>query len=148
VTLDKVPATDASAGGAASSVRMAEPGGRAVERKLTLAVTPGSDMIGVRPLFSGRSLGQGDNASFDVVLVAPDGRKRIAAAGLRYELLKVESRYQWYRQHGYWNYEPIKLTRRVADGSSMSPTASPAHCAAGDSGAATGWRSRPAMNGR
>ena len=37
-------------------------------------------------------------------------------AGLRYELLKIEQRYQWYRRDGRWDYEPIKLTRRVADG--------------------------------
>jgi uncharacterized protein YfaS (alpha-2-macroglobulin family) len=30
--------------------------------------------------------------------------------------LRIESKYQWYRQYGYWNYEPIKVTRRVADG--------------------------------
>ena len=55
------------------TVRMAEPGGRAVERKLTLPVTPDGPMIGVKPLFSGRSLGEGENATFDVVVAAPDG---------------------------------------------------------------------------
>ena len=48
----------------------------------------------------------------------------IAKSGLRYELLRIETRYQWYRQNGYWNYEPVKSTpphrrrqdRRVADG--------------------------------
>src|SRR5258707_1337003 len=54
-------------------VRMAEPGGRAVERELTLPVTAGGPMIGVKPLFSGRSLGEGENATFDVVFAAPDG---------------------------------------------------------------------------
>ena len=29
---------------------------------------------------------------------------------------QIESKYQWYRSNGYWNYEPIKVTRRVADG--------------------------------
>src|SRR5262249_53313247 len=29
---------------------------------------------------------------------------------------KIESRYQWYRRDGTWDFEPIKLTRRVADG--------------------------------
>ena len=48
-------------------VRMAEAGGRAVERKLTLPVVADGDMIGVKPLFSGRSLGEGENASFDVI---------------------------------------------------------------------------------
>jgi uncharacterized protein YfaS (alpha-2-macroglobulin family) len=96
-------------------VRMAEPGGRAVERKLTLPVIPDGPMIGVKPLFSGRSLGQGETAAFDVVFVSPDGTS-LARNGLRYELLKVETKYQWYRRDGVWNFEPVKATRRVADG--------------------------------
>ena len=72
-------------------------------------------MIGVKPLFHGKSLGENDNATFDVILVDRDGKK-IAKPGLRYELLKIETRYQWYRQHSYWNYEPVKSTRRIADG--------------------------------
>ncbi len=31
-------------------------------------------------------------------------------------MLRIESKYQWYRQYGQWQYEPIKITRRVADG--------------------------------
>ena len=48
-------------------------------------------------------------------MVAPDG-KQIAATGLKWQLLSIESKYQWYRSNGYWSYEPIKVTRRVADG--------------------------------
>src|SRR5262245_28868546 len=96
-------------------VRMAEAGGRAVERKLTLPVIAAGPMIGVKPLFSGRSLGEGENATFDVVLAAPDGTS-LARNGLRYELLKVETKYQWYRRDGVWDFEPVKTTRRVADG--------------------------------
>ena len=72
-------------------------------------------MIGVKPLFSGSSLNDQDTANFDVAMVAPDG-KQIAANGLKWQLLSIESKYQWYRSNGYWNYEPIKVTRRVADG--------------------------------
>jgi uncharacterized protein YfaS (alpha-2-macroglobulin family) len=114
VSLDKLPTTERLLE-ARITIRLAESGGRAVERKLTLPVTPAGDMIGVRPLFNGRSLGESDNAAFDVIMVDPDG-KRIAKTGLRYELLRIESRYQWYRQHGYWNYEPVKSSRRIADG--------------------------------
>lgn len=114
VNLDKVPATRRLLE-ARVTVRMAEAGGRAVERKITLPVTPGGNMIGVKPLFSGKSLGENDQAGFEVVMVAPDG-KAVARQGLRYELLKIESRYQWYRQGGSWNFEPIKSTRRMADG--------------------------------
>ena len=130
--LDDLPATDASGKAAfpvrldglpASTrpleaqitVRMAESGGRAVERRLTLPVTPDAPMIGIKPMFSGRSLADGANAEFDVVMAAPDG-KTLARPGLRYDLLRVETSYQWYRKNGQWEYEPVKRTERVANG--------------------------------
>jgi len=96
-------------------IRMVEAGGRAVERKLVLPVAPSSALIGVKPLFGDKNVAEGDKAEFDVVFVAPDG-KPLARNGLRYELLKMESRYQWYRQNSSWEYEPVKSTSRVADG--------------------------------
>ena len=114
VALDKLPATSRPLE-AQITVRMAESGGRAVERKLTVPVAPTAAMIGVKPLFAGRSLGEGDAANFDVVVAAPDGSKQ-AKKGVRWELLKIESRYQWYRSDGSWNYEPIRSTKRIADG--------------------------------
>jgi uncharacterized protein YfaS (alpha-2-macroglobulin family) len=96
-------------------IRMAEAGGRAVERKLVLPVAPAAAMIGVKPLFADKNVAEGDKAGFDVAFVAPDGTS-LARAGLRYELLKLESRYQWYRQNSFWEYEPVKSTKRVADG--------------------------------
>ncbi|MGK2923905.1 MAG: alpha-2-macroglobulin family protein [Methyloceanibacter sp.] len=114
VALDKVPAS-ARPLEATVVVRLAEPGGRAVEHDLKLPVTPRSDMIGVKPLFKGSSLGDQDIAKFDVVMAAPDGMQ-VAAKGLKWQLLRIESKHQWYRQYGSWNYEPIKVTRRVADG--------------------------------
>ena len=77
---------------------------------------PMQPMIGVKPAFSGRSLGDGANADFDVVMAAPDGTA-LAQSGLRYELLRVETSYQWYRQNGQWEYEPVKRTERVGNGS-------------------------------
>jgi uncharacterized protein YfaS (alpha-2-macroglobulin family) len=96
-------------------IRMAETGGRAVERKLVLPVAPNTAMIGVKPLFADKSVAEGDKAEFDVVFVSPDG-KPLARSGLRYELLRLESHYQWYRQNSSWEYEPVKSTKRVADG--------------------------------
>ena len=124
VALDKVPTTERLLE-ARITVRLAESGGRAVERKLTLPVTPAGDMIGVRPLFNGRALGERDTAAFDVIMVDPDG-KRVVKRGLRYELQRIESRYQWYRQHGYWNYEPVKSSRRIADGNIDAAEGQPA----------------------
>lgn len=96
-------------------IRMTEAGGRAVERKFVLPVAPSAPMIGVKPLFKDKNVAEGDNAAFDVVVVSPEGAS-LARSGLRYELLKMESRYQWYRQNSSWDYEPIKSTKRVADG--------------------------------
>src|SRR5205814_2335221 len=56
-------------------VRMAEAGGRAVERKLVLPVAPAVNLIGVKPLFGDKSVAEGDKAEFDVVCVAPDGKQ-------------------------------------------------------------------------
>jgi alpha-2-macroglobulin len=96
-------------------IRMTEAGGRAVERKLVLPVAPAAAMIGVKPLFKDKNVAEGDNAGFDVVFVSPEGTS-LPRSGLRYELLKLESTYQWYRQSSSWNYEPVKSTKRVADG--------------------------------
>ncbi len=95
-------------------VRMAEPGGRAMERTLRLPVKPEAAMIGVRPLFNGRA-NEGENAGFEIVLADTDG-KLTARNGLKWELLRIETRYQWYRSGGSWDYEPVRSTRKVADG--------------------------------
>ena len=88
VALDKLPATSRPLE-AKVIVRLAEAGGRAVERKITLPVVAAGNMIGVKPLFSGRSLGEGENATFDVVLVAPDGKM---LAGQRAALRAAQDR--------------------------------------------------------
>jgi uncharacterized protein YfaS (alpha-2-macroglobulin family) len=114
VALDKIP-TSTKPLVANVVVRMAEPGGRAVEHEVSLPVKPTTRMIGVKPLFEGSALGDQDIAKFDVVMAAPDG-EQIAAKGLKWQLLHIESKYQWYRQYSHWQYEPVKITRRVANG--------------------------------
>ncbi|WP_426433853.1 alpha-2-macroglobulin family protein [Bradyrhizobium genosp. P] len=114
VKLDKPP-TSTRPQEAQIFIRMAETGGRSVERKIVLPVAPATALIGVKPLFGDKSVAEGGKAEFDVVFVAPDG-KQLPRDGLRYELLKLESRYQWYRQNSSWDYEPVKSTKRVADG--------------------------------
>ncbi|MFH0299692.1 alpha-2-macroglobulin [Bradyrhizobium sp. 31Argb] len=114
VKLEKAP-TSTRPQEAQIFVRMAETGGRSVERKIVLPVAPANSLIGIKPSFGDKSVAEGDKAEFDVVFVDPDG-KQLARNGLRYELLKVESRYQWYRQGSSWEFEPVKSTSRVADG--------------------------------
>ncbi len=124
VTLEKAPAGERPME-AKIFIRMAETGGRAVERTLTLPIAPANAMIGVKPLFAGRSIGEGEKAGFDVAFVAADGKMQ-ARKGLRYELLKLESRYQWYRQGASWEYEAVKSSKRVSDGAIDAAADAPA----------------------
>jgi uncharacterized protein YfaS (alpha-2-macroglobulin family) len=96
-------------------VRIADTNGRAVERRLTLPVTPESAMIGIRPQFQNDEVEEGAAASFDVIFVAPDGQ-RIAGPGLTWRLDRIYSDYQWYRSDGNWNYEIVTSAERMASG--------------------------------
>jgi alpha-2-macroglobulin len=127
VAVDKLPSSTRPLE-ADVTVRMTEPGGRAVEHKITLPVTPGGKMIGVKPLFSGRSLGDGASAAFDVVVVAPNGSP-VTQSGLHYELLRISEHYQFYKRDGSWHFEPVKTTTRVADGTINTAPDKPGHIA-------------------
>ncbi|MBF9235027.1 alpha-2-macroglobulin [Microvirga alba] len=96
------------------TLRVAEAGGRAVERSVTLPILPKGPVVAVRKNFSGQ-LGEGANATFDVVVSDPTGT-RLASRNVSWSLYKIERRYQWYNSDGRWGYEPVKNTRRVADG--------------------------------
>ncbi|MBS1201492.1 MAG: alpha-2-macroglobulin, partial [Chromatiaceae bacterium] len=96
-------------------VRVADPGGRAVERTLEIPVLDGASRIGVRPLFDGQ-VEEGGSAGFEVLTLGPDGARR-AASGLAWTLYRVDSQFQWYRgEDGTFDYEPVERTRRVASG--------------------------------
>lgn len=115
VSLNNAPATTRLLG-AEVSVRMREAGGRAVERSLPLEVEPLGPMIGLRPEFSGGSVPEGGTAAFRVIAVNAKG-ERIATDGLNWSLYRIERHYQWYRDGGSWNYEPITTSSLVQDGS-------------------------------
>ncbi|MCV0368237.1 alpha-2-macroglobulin [Filomicrobium sp.] len=96
-------------------VRLAEPGGRTIERQVTLPVDLGLERIGIKPLFNGDRLGESETAQFDVLMLGTDGKPE-AASGLVWQLNKLETNWQWYSRGGYWTFEPVTLTRKVADG--------------------------------
>lgn len=96
------------------ALRLREPGGRTIERQLTLPVAATSQRIGVKPLF-GDQLGEGETAEFDVRVLAADA-SFTAAKGLRWELSKLNTRYQWYSEGSDWNYETVTTATREADG--------------------------------
>ncbi|HSP24464.1 MAG TPA: MG2 domain-containing protein, partial [Saliniramus sp.] len=94
------------------AVRVAETGGRAIERSVTLPILPDGPVIGIRKTFT--ELADGANATFDIVAAQPDGTRVSGQA--KWDLYRVEKRYQWFRSDGRWGYEPVTTSSRVADG--------------------------------
>ncbi|MGQ0567145.1 MAG: alpha-2-macroglobulin family protein [Gemmobacter sp.] len=94
-------------------VRVAEGSGRPVERRLEQVLLPDSAMIGVKPLFDG-VVGENTEARFDLIAVGPD-EDRVPMA-VKWELTRIETRYQWYQQYGQWFWEPVTSRAVVAEG--------------------------------
>lgn len=95
------------------TLRAGEPGGRAVERSVTLPILPKTGLIGVKKNFD--TLGEGATATFDVIAVSSDG-KRTQRKDVGWALYRVSNDYQWYNQDGHWGFEQVKSTRRIAEG--------------------------------
>ncbi len=96
-------------------VRLREPGGRAIERTLRVPVDLGQPRIGIKPLFGPEGAAENETAGFEVV--ALDGTsRRIAGSGLKWELARLDTSWQWYSRNGNWAYEAVTLTHRVAEG--------------------------------
>jgi uncharacterized protein YfaS (alpha-2-macroglobulin family) len=84
-------------------VSVAETGGRAVSRTISLPVRTRDRMIGIKSRYSGAWLEEGQEAAFDVVVMDREGGQP-GASGLRYELFHEDHYYHWYTQDGAWNY--------------------------------------------
>ncbi|KMO41465.1 alpha-2-macroglobulin [Methylobacterium variabile] len=107
------------------SLQVGEPGGRAVQRSLTLPILPAGPVLGIRKAFG--ELREGATATFDVAAARPDGARLAGEAS--WTLLRVERRYQWYRADGRWSYEPVKTTAKVANGRLALEAGAPARVA-------------------
>jgi uncharacterized protein YfaS (alpha-2-macroglobulin family) len=111
------------------TIRVAETGGRAVARSVTLPIVPKGAAIGVKKLFRDGELGAGQTAGFEAIMASGDGR-RIARNGVKWQLSRVSRNYQWFFKEGRWNYEPVKSVRRVADGEVAMVAGAPARISA------------------
>ncbi len=107
-------------------LRLRESGGRTIERSVSIPVDLEETRIGVKPAFDGRNLDEGSKASFDVVVLDKSG-KPADAKGLAWQLLRLETSWQWYMRDGSWQYESQTLKRKVADGTLDVTAAAPAH---------------------
>ncbi|HEY0835776.1 MAG TPA: alpha-2-macroglobulin [Azospirillum sp.] len=84
-------------------VTVSEPGGRPTRAAVSLPVRSKAYAVGIRPRFEGPRLGEGQEAAFDVIAVAPDGAP-IAKPDLAWELIEEHATFQWYLQGGRYTY--------------------------------------------
>ena len=96
-------------------VRLREPAGRTIERRTTVAVDPAEARVGIKPAFDGNQVGEGDAAAFDVIALDAAGRID-ATPELKWEIVRLDKRWQWYSHDGEWRYEGITTTRRITQG--------------------------------
>lgn len=96
-------------------VRLKEAGGRSIERKVTLPVAATEPRIGVKPLFTDLTVGEGEDARFEMLVLGPDNRP-IDGRRIKWELSRLDQRWQWYSRDGQWNWEAITSARRIANG--------------------------------
>ena len=106
-------------------LKLRESGGRTIERTVTLPVDMKAPRIGIKPLFKGGQVEEGETARFEAILLGADG-KAVEAKGLKWELMRLEHRWQWYSRDGSWNFEPLTSTRRVAAGTADAAPGAPA----------------------
>ena len=106
-------------------VRLREPSGRTIERSVRLPVDTRAARVGIKPLFSGGQVGEGETARFESVLVDAEGKPK-AGAALKWEIVQLNQRWQWYSRDGQWNYEAITTTKRIANGTATGDATTPA----------------------
>ncbi|MGE0725274.1 MAG: MG2 domain-containing protein [Alphaproteobacteria bacterium] len=102
-----------------------EPGGRPVARVLTLPVANRPLDIGLRLKSGDAALGDGQAAAVEIIAVDRQGR-RVAAPGLRFDLVSERWNYHWFNQYGEWRYRAIVEDRRQETGRIDVAAAAPA----------------------
>lgn len=95
------------------TVRVKEGSGRPVERQATLAVTPATDLIGIKPGFD-EEVSENSTATFDLIGLGSDLAGK--AMDVTWTVNRVRTRYQWYSSGGYWDWEPVTTREQVATG--------------------------------
>ena len=104
-------------------LRLKEPGGRVIERSVSMPVRTGAQRIGIKRLFEG-SVGEGQAARFEIIAI-DENDARMAMAGLKWEIVRLNRSWQWYKRDGAWQYEAITIPEKVGEGSFDAGAAKP-----------------------
>jgi alpha-2-macroglobulin len=128
VTLDKVP--DKTRPLAATiNVSVFEPSGRAISQTVTRPIRQRELAIGLHsPFDEDNAVPEGSPATLDLIAVDAAG-KRVAAKGLRWELMREHWKYDWYYSEGSWRYRTTVRDEPVETGTIDIGADDPAHLA-------------------
>ncbi len=96
-------------------VKLREVSGRTIERRVTLPVDLAQMRIGIKPAFTDNQAREGETESFQLIVLDQTG-KSVNDKGLKWELLRLEQRWQWMSNGGNTAYEMQTYTRRVTSG--------------------------------
>lgn len=76
-------------------------GGRGVNRRVTLPIEDKAFYLGIRPGFQGGAVGQGQQASFQVIALDRSGNEQ-SVDEVDYNVYREDYDYIWYREYGEW----------------------------------------------
>ena len=104
-------------------VSLFEPGGRPVNRSLSLPYRIQPFAVGIHPRFQD-AVKIGQDFAFDLIALNPQGLPH-AVNGLRYELYREEYNYYWYYRSNRWDYKLIIQDSDAVAGGSLDLTEQP-----------------------
>lgn len=96
-------------------LRLREDNGRTIERSVVMPVDLQSPRIGIKPSFTDDQAQEGSEVAFDIVVVDANG-KPTSAKGVKWELVRLEQRWQWFSRGDNYAYDVQTLSRRAGSG--------------------------------
>lgn len=97
------------------TVSVQEPGGRLTSEQATLSVLTGETYLGLKPKFDGYEVAENSDAGFELVAVDAAGAQ-VEKKGLRYEIIREDTQYQWYQVDGEWRYDVLTRDKLLKTG--------------------------------
>ena len=106
-----------------TTISVAEPGGRAVERSFNIFYANKEAYIGIKPNFEDDYIDLNSKASFTIIYLF---HQKPTPASLSYKLIKEEPEYSWSYENGSWEYQvdysDIKVVKSGMISIENSPT--------------------------
>ncbi len=106
-------------------VSVVEPSGRAVSERLVRPIRQRNLAIGLRSPDGDDGVQEGQKAGIEIIALDGAG-KRVAAKGLRWELLREDWEYSWYSVNGLWRHRVQVRDQPIEAGSIDVGAAAPA----------------------